>query len=59
MRSTVRSSPRPFADHGGRFTIDLPPGTYTLVQAEVAGQPKTVTVHAGEYVRITLWQAVP
>ena len=47
------------ADHGGRFTIDLPPGTYTLVQAEVAGQPKTVTVHAGEYVRITLWQAVP
>ena len=46
-------------DHGGRFSIDLPPGTYTLVQSEVAGQPKTVTVHAGEYVRITLWQAVP
>jgi multidrug efflux pump subunit AcrA (membrane-fusion protein) len=47
------------ADHNGRFRIDLPPGTYTLVQAEVAGQPKTVVVHAGEYVRITLWQAIP
>jgi hypothetical protein len=48
-----------FADHDGEFRIDLPPGTYTLVQAEVASQPKTVTVHAGEYVRITLWQAIP
>ena len=47
------------ADHDGRFRIDLPPGTYTLVQAEPASQPKTVTVHAGEYVRITLWQAIP
>ena len=50
---------RVVADHAGRFSIDLPPGTYTLVQADVAGQPKKVTVHAGEYVRITLWQAVP
>lgn len=47
------------ADHDGRFRIDLPPGTYTLVQAEAASQPKTVVVHAGEYVRITLWQAIP
>ena len=47
------------ADHDGRFRIDLPPGTYTLVQAEVAGRPETITVHAGKYVRITLWQAVP
>jgi multidrug efflux pump subunit AcrA (membrane-fusion protein) len=47
------------ADRSGRFRIALPPGTYTLVQAEVAGEPRTVTVHAGEYVRVTLWQAVP
>ena len=47
------------ADHDGRFSMDLPPGTYTLVQADVAGQPKTVTVRAGEYAHITLWQAVP
>ena len=50
---------RVVADHAGKFSIGLPPGTYTLVQAEVAGQPKTVTVHAGEYVSVTLWQAVP
>ena len=50
---------RVVADHAGKFSIGLPPGTYTLVQAVVAGQPKTVTVHAGEYVSITLWQAVP
>ena len=50
---------RAVADHAGKFSIGLPPGTYTLVQAEVASQPKTVTVHAGEYVSITLWQAVP
>ena len=50
---------RAVADHAGKFNIGLPPGTYTLIQAEVAGQPKTVTVHAGQYVRITLWQAVP
>lgn len=50
---------RVVADHAGKFRIGLPPGTYTLVQVEVAGQPKTVTVYAGEYARITLWQSVP
>jgi hypothetical protein len=50
---------RVVADQAGRFSMDLPPGTYTLVQADVAGQPKKVTVHTGEYVRTTLWQAVP
>ena len=47
------------ADHAGRFSMDLPPGTYTLVQADVAGQPKTVIVHPGEYARVTVWQAIP
>ena len=48
---------RAVADRAGRFSMDLPPGTYTL--AQVMGQPKTVTIHAGEYVRVILWQAVP
>ncbi len=48
---------RAVADREGRFSMDLPPGTYTL--AQVMGQPKTVTVHAGEYARVSLWQAVP
>jgi multidrug efflux pump subunit AcrA (membrane-fusion protein) len=50
---------RVVADHAGRFSMDLPPGTYALVQANVAGQPKTVTVRAGEYAHVTLWQAIP
>ena len=47
------------ADHSGRFSINLPSGTYTLVQADVAGQPKTVTIRPGEYAHVILWQAVP
>jgi predicted small lipoprotein YifL len=51
---------RVVADHAGKFSIDLPSGTYTLVQAAPAGaQPKTVTVRQGEYAHLTLWQAVP
>ena len=46
-------------DHSGRFSINLPSGTYTLVQADVAGQPKTVTIRPGEYAHVILWQAVP
>ena len=50
---------RVVADHAGVFSLDLPPGTYMLVQADVAGQPKTVIVRAGEYAHITLRRAVP
>ena len=51
---------RAVADQAGRFSMDLPPGAYTLAQVMVGmGQPKTVTVHAGEYVRVILWQLVP
>jgi hypothetical protein len=50
---------RDVADHAGRFRMDLPPGAYTLVQAEAGGQPKTVIVRPGEYAHITLWQAIP
>ena len=46
-------------DHSGRFSINLPSGIYTLVQADVAGQPKTVTIRPGEYAHVILWQAVP
>ncbi len=49
---------RVVADHAGRFRMDLPPGTYTLVAADVASQPKTVTIRPGEYAHITLWQAI-
>ena len=49
------------ADHAGKFSIDLRPGTYTLVQVTGVGgrQPKTVTVRPGEYTHVTLWQFVP
>jgi len=48
------------ANHAGEFSIDLPPGAYTLVQAAPAGaRPKSVTVRPGEYAHVTLWQAVP
>jgi len=47
------------ADHDGRFSIDLAPGTYTLCQAAPASSPETVTVREGEYTHITVWQAVP
>jgi hypothetical protein len=50
---------RVVADQDGRFTIDLPPGAYTLVQAEPGGQAKAVTIRAGEFAEVTLWQAVP
>jgi len=47
-------------DQTGRFSIDLPPGTYTLVQsAPVGATPKTVIVAPGKYVEVTLWQGVP
>ena len=50
---------RVVADQDGRFTIDLPPGAYTLVQAELGGQAKAVTIRPGEFAEVTLWQAVP
>ncbi len=50
---------RVVADQAGRFSISLPPGTYTLVQAELGGQAKTITIRPGEFADVTLWQAVP
>ena len=47
------------ADQAGRFSIKLPPGTSTLVQAEMGGQAKTITIRPGEFAEVTLWQAVP
>jgi hypothetical protein len=47
-------------DQAGKFSVDLPPGTYTLIQSVPGGaEPKTVTVSAGQYVEVTLWQHVP
>jgi hypothetical protein len=43
------------ADSTGAFKIDLPPGTYTLVEGLYAGGvPKTITVKPGAYVRVRL-----
>ena len=52
--ATVRS------DSSGAFTVDLPPGTYTLNETSFnAIRPQTVTVAAGQYVTVTLVDNVP
>lgn len=46
------------ADESGVFKVDLPSGTYTLVQVSAEGieigEPVTVAVRAGEYATVTL-----
>ena len=52
--ATVRS------DSTGAFTVDLPPGTYTLDETSVnAVRPQTVTVVAEQYVTVTLVDHIP
>jgi len=47
------------ADATGRFKVELPPGTYTLVAKVPGAGPETVTVEPGRYVKTTLWDNVP
>ncbi len=42
------------ADGQGAFTVDLPPGAYTLIQISDGAVPATVAVPAGEYVAVEL-----
>jgi hypothetical protein len=42
------------ADSSGAFRVDLPPGTYTLVEVSGSAVPRTVTVEPGKYVKVTL-----
>jgi len=42
------------ADSTGAFTVDLTPGTYTLVQVFGGAVPKTVTVVPGRYTTVKL-----
>lgn len=42
------------ADSTGAFTVDLAPGTYTLVQVFGGAVPKTVTVVSGRYATVKL-----
>jgi hypothetical protein len=57
---TVVASVKP--DSSGAFTIDLVPGTYTLVQSggsDSGGPSKTVTVERGSYAKVTLLMVAP
>ena len=38
----------------GKFKMDLPPGTYTLVEVPNSLAPRTVTIEPGRYVTVTL-----
>ena len=42
------------ADPSGAFKVELPPGTYTLIEVSDGAPPKTVTVEPGRYVTVTL-----
>ena len=42
------------ADSGGAFTVDLAPGTYTLVQVFGGAVPKTIKVVPGRYTTVKL-----
>jgi len=42
------------ADPSGAFKVDLPPGTYTLIELSDAAVPQTVTVEPGRYVTVIL-----
>ncbi len=45
------------ADSSGAFKVDLPPGTYTLIEVSDGALPQIVTVEPGKYVTVTLWIA--
>jgi len=45
------------ADSSAAFKVDLPPGTYTLIEVSDGAIPQTVTVEPGKYVTVTLWIA--
>ena len=38
----------------GEFKMDLPPGTYTLLEVPSNIAPRTITVERGRYVTVTL-----
>ena len=48
------------ADGSGRFLVELPPGTFTLV-AQIQGgvARETLTVESGKLTKTTLWESVP
>jgi hypothetical protein len=45
---------RTTADSSGAFKVNLPPGTYTLIEVSDAAVSQTVTVEPGKYVSVTL-----
>ena len=47
------------ADSSGAFSVDLPPGRYTLAGAVEPVEPETVTVERGKYVEVTLMVHMP
>ena len=46
-------------DAAGRFLVELPAGTYTLVAQVPGARPEKVTVEAGTLAKTTLWDSVP
>jgi hypothetical protein len=47
------------ADASGRFLVELPAGTFTLVAQVPGAIPEKVTVESGTLAKVTLWDSVP